>query len=179
MCLTGRIRVIKPLTRHKKNVGSFPKKGQSNLSLLQSLWSQLLYSFGTCTYFLRVKLAGGWSWPFTRLICRLRTSVGLLPFLHMPLWCAQGICLYITILPQIHEAICRSGLSTWQGNEMSYLLLQSHLEANRSLERHLFYWDMYFKKSRECSNKIRKYFFTDTFVLFITNFPVLRMGVFP
>jgi len=153
-CLTGSIIVTRPLTRHKKNAGLFPKKGQQgNRSLLQGLWSQLLYSLGTRTYFLRGELVVEWSWPFTPLNRKLRTSVGLFPFLHLPLWCAEGICLYLTFLPLIHEAVCRWGLSIWRRNETSFLVLHSCLEANGSLERHLFYWDMYFQNSRECSNE--------------------------
>jgi len=64
MYLTGSIIVIRPLTRHKKKVGSFPKRGQVTLSLLQGLWSQLLYSFDICTYFFRGKIPGELSWPF-------------------------------------------------------------------------------------------------------------------
>jgi hypothetical protein len=58
MYLTGDIVAIRPLARHKKNLGSFLRKGRGNLPLLLGLWSQLLYSLGTCTYILRDNLVG-------------------------------------------------------------------------------------------------------------------------
>lgn len=122
MYLTGHTIVIRLLARHKKNVGSFLRKGWDNLPLLQGLWTELFCSRGTCTYILIGNLVGRWNWPFTHTMCDLRTNVGLLLLLHMPLCCAKEIGLYLPILPQIHEDVCGLDLGILQWKNVSYLL---------------------------------------------------------